>query len=291
MIILKSQKREQMDNKLSEFFSHSTASPQDWKGINEGQQCKYLSKKCVKNRKSLPDISLGTCTVRHGKEGKEIIICPHRLLQDKKIFMDSIHLLALHEPGNELHIISEVAIPGGSVDYFVVSVKKGKVVDFVGVELQTMDTSGSVWNERQAFLHSQNIAVEKEDLVKKNFGINWKMTAKTILIQLHHKIETFEHLGKHLVLVSQDVLLDYMKREFTFSEIGNAKIGHAMHFHSYSLEKQKDETFKLELIERLSTDSEGLAKCLGLKAEANIELKEILTKIQSKISEKTLLTI
>ena len=28
----------------------------------------------------------------------------------------------------------------------------------------------------------------------KKFGINWKMTSKTILVQLHHKISTFEHL-------------------------------------------------------------------------------------------------
>lgn len=42
--------------------------------------------------------------------------------------------------------------------------------------------------------------------------MNWKMTAKTILVQLHHKIDTFESISKHLVLVVQDYLLDYMKR-------------------------------------------------------------------------------
>jgi len=154
-----------------------------------------------------------------------------------------------------------------------------------------MDTTGTVWNERQKFLHGKEIQVKEEDLVKKNFGINWKMTAKTILIQLHHKIDTFEHLGKHLVLVSQDCLLNYMKKEFSFSDVGSAKIGNSMHFHSYSLETQKDKTYKLDLIERLSTDSEGLAKSLGLKAEANIDLDEILLKLQSKISKNTLVTI
>lgn len=280
-----------MDSKLSEFFSYSTQIKKDWKTIVAGQQCKYLSRKCVKNRKSLPHISLGTCTVSHGKTEQKVIICPHRLLEGNKIFMDSIHLLTLHEPGNELHIVPEIAIPGGLVDYFVASVKKGKVKDFVGIELQTMDTSGTVWNERQKFVHSKNIAVAETDLEQKKFGINWKMTAKTILIQLHHKIETFEGLGKHLVLVSQDCLLDYMKREFSFSEIGAAKIGNAMHFHAYNLEAQKDNTFKLELAERLSTDSEGIAKCLGLQNEANMELDELLLKIQSKISTQTLLTI
>ncbi len=280
-----------MDSKLSEFFSYSTSTNKDWEKIVRHQQCKYLSNKCIKNRKSLPDIALGTCTVRYGKQERDIIICPHRLLQDKKIFMDSIHLLTLHEPGNELHVIPEISIPGGSVDYFIASVRKGKVIDFVGIELQTMDTTGTVWNERQKFLNNNSIEVEEEDLKKKNFGINWKMTAKTILVQLHHKIDTFEHLGKHLVLAAQDCLLDYMKREFTFSDIGAAKIGNPMHFHTYSLEKQQDKTYKLELSERLSTDSEGLAKCLGLQADANIDLEEILTKIQSKVNNNTLLTV
>ena len=43
------------------------------------------------------------------------------------------------------------------------------------------------------------------------------MTAKTILVQLNHKIATFEHLSKRLVLVLQDCLLDYMRREFPHS--------------------------------------------------------------------------
>ena len=280
-----------MDSKLSEFFSYSTNVEKNWKEIVTEQQCKYISRKCIKSRKSLPHISLGTCTVRYGKGENNIIICPHRLLQGKKIFMDTIHLLSLHEPGNEIHVIPEISIPGGSVDYFLASVRKGKVIDFVGIELQTMDTTGTVWNERQKFLHSKKVQVKEEDLVKKNFGINWKMTAKTILVQLHHKLDTFEHLGKHLVLVSQDCLLNYMKKEFSFSDVGSAKIGNSMHFHSYSIDLQKDKTYKLELIERLSTDSEGLAKSLGLKAEANIELDQILLKIQSKINKNTLLTI
>ncbi len=154
-----------------------------------------------------------------------------------------------------------------------------------------MDTTGTVWNERQKFINSKGGKVESRDLAKKSFGINWKMTAKTILIQLHHKIDTFEHLGKHLVLVFQDCLVDYMKKEFSFSDVGAAKIGNSMHFHSYSIEEQKDKTYAIELSERLSTDSEGLAKCLGLKAKANIELEEILLKIQSKISKHTVLTI
>ena len=64
--------------------------------------------------------------------------------------MDCLQLLTLHEPGNELHVVSEINLPGGSVDYFLVSAARGKVRDFVGVELQALDTTGTVSNTRSS---------------------------------------------------------------------------------------------------------------------------------------------
>lgn len=278
-------------SKISEFFTHSTSSERlDWRTILTKQDCAYLGKKCIKNRKSQAHIAIGTCTVKYGKEETEVIICPHRLLENRKIFLDCIHLLSLHEPGNELHIVSEVSIPGGSIDYFLVSARNGKVKDFVGIELQTMDTTGTVWPERQRFLEEKGI--ESEDIENKTFGMNWKMTAKTILVQLHHKIQTFENLNKHLVLVVQDCLLTYMRKEFAFAHISpNTKIGDAMHFHSYKLNLNDDKNYSISLFERFSTDADGISKCLGLQAEANIELDIILKTLENKISSLTLLRL
>lgn len=278
-----------MDNKILEFFNFSTSeSKSNWKEIIEKQHCDYINKKCLKNRKSEPEIAIGTCTVNYGKENKSILICPHRLLEKQKIFFDSLHLLTMHEPGNDLHVVSEIAIPGGSVDYFLVSANENKVKDFVGIELQTLDTTGTVWPERQRFLKSVGFNVNKADFEsKKKFGINWKMTAKTILVQLHHKIQTFENLNKHLVLVLQDCLLEYMEKEFVFGHIKNAKIGDAMHFHSYQLIKNPTPSLKLD--KRISTDTSGIAKCIGLQAEANVKLEEIIKVLENKISNETLL--
>jgi len=197
--------------------------------------------------------------------------------------------LRLHEPGNELHIVPEVSIPGGSVDYFLVSVKEKVVADFVGIELQTLDTTGTVWPERQRFLNSRGLMVAQEDvLTKKGFGMNWKMTAKTILIQLHHKTQTFENLNKHLVLVIQDKLLEYFKKEFQFDHLTEAQLSDSMHFHSYRLSQQGQKHSILELDESLSTDSEGIAKCLGLQAEANVDIKRLEKNLESKLSDETL---
>lgn len=220
------------------------------------------------------------------------MICPFRLLEKRQIFFDCIHLLTLHEPGNELHVITELNVPGGSIDYCLVSVRTGKAIDFVGIELQTLDTTGTVWPERQRFLHQHRVRVRAEDRKStKPFGLNWKMTAKTILVQLHHKIRTFEHVSKHLVLVAQDYLIAYMKKAFSFGHLQAARLGDPMHFHSYSLVEELEGKLRLQLGERLSTDSEGIAKCLGLQGEANVELEAMLKQLGAKISAQTLLSV
>lgn len=279
-------------SKIKELFTYSTAdNATNWQSVLEKQVCKYTGKKCYKVRKSAPDISIGTCTVEYGFSQKNIIICPSRLLERKQIFMDCIHLLTHHVPGNEIHIVPEVTIPGGHVDFVLVSTDTNrKVKDFVGIELQTMDTTGSVWSERQRLVQSLNGTYPTDD-IGKSYGINWKMTAKTILVQIHHKIQTFESLNRHLVLVLQDCLLDYIKKEFNFECVSsNASIGDSMHFHAYELET-KGNRYKLNLKERFSTDKEGIALLLGLNANANMKFEEIANLLESKISDETLFQV
>lgn len=138
--------------RIIDLFGHDTTGPErpDWHAVVDAQHCPFVDRRCYKVRKSQPEISIGTCTMRYGKE--PIIICPLRLLERRQIFTDCLHLLTGHEPGNELHMVSEITVPGGSIDYVLASVRNGKVRDFVGIELQTLDTTGTVWPERQRFL-------------------------------------------------------------------------------------------------------------------------------------------
>jgi len=281
-----------MNLPISELFTVSTLRDDvDWADLVTSQHCQYLDRKCVKVRKSQPQISIGTCSIKYGATSiQDVIICPHRLLERGQVFLDCLHLLTLHEPGNELHRVSEIEIPGGSVDYFLVSVRDGQVVDFVGIELQALDTTGTLWPSRQQFLDSAGLPVEEDIDLIRPYGVNWKMTAKTTMVQLHHKVETFESLGKHLVLVLQDGLLKYMRREFNFSQIQDAKLGHAMHFHAYSLQ-ERDQNYRINLVSRSSTDAKGIASSLGLQINANVELEVIVSLLKSKISPKSLLRI
>lgn len=281
-------------NEIIELFGFSTLEKDkhNWEKILKEQNCPYLGKRCIKVRKSQPEISIGTCSVKYGKESKPLIICPFRLLEKKQIFTDCLHLLTTHQPGNELHIVAEVSVPGGCVDYFLVSAKENKVRDFVGIELQTLDTTGTVWPARQRFLKSvESNRVRDETATYKTFGINWKMTAKTISIQLHHKVQTFEHINKHLVLVIQDSLLTYLQNKFQFSHLTNARLGDPMQLHSYCLDNNNSQKYSLKLNTRLSTDSDGIAICLGLQAETNVELENIKSQLELKINDSTLFSL
>ncbi len=278
-------------SKIKELFGLYTKQDEiDWEIVLRGQHCPYTNKKCFKVRKSQPSISIGVCTVNYSKYN-DVMICPHRLLERKQIFVDCVHLLTLHEPGNELHLLSEVGVPGGSVDYFLVSVCKGKVADFVGIELQTLDTTGSLWSERASFIHEKGLKVDTDDLRAKTFGMNWKMSAKTILVQMHHKINTFEHINKHMVLVIQDCFCEYMAREFSFSHMHQARQGDSFHIHSYTLDETNENSMRMQLSNRISTDADGIAICLGLQAEAKIELEQLVKQLEKRISANTIFNL
>lgn len=274
---------------IIEFFGYYTKDKKvNWKKVLKDQVSRYTKKKSIKVRKSQPGIAIGTVVIKYGKGARNLIIDPERFLENGQVFLDCIHLLTNHEPGNELHLVPEVKIPGGNVDFFLASVRKGSVRDFVGIELQALDTTGTLWAERQKLLVELGLLSAKTKIKNQHFGINWKMTAKTTLVQLHHKVATFEHLSKKIVLVLQNDLLDYMTKGFNFDHLTNpATLGDSMHFHSYKLLENASGTY-LELDSRISTDSIGLAKSLGLRAEAQVELEIIVKKLESRISSATL---
>lgn len=84
-----------------------------------------------------------------------------------------------------------------------------------------------------------------------------------------------------------DANWDAMVRDHHVVEASRAD---AMHFHSYSF-LETDGRYDLRLERRLSTDAEGVAACLGLNAEPEIGLGEIVAQLERKISTATLLRI
>jgi hypothetical protein len=81
-----------------------------------------------------------------------------------------------------------------------------------------------------------------------------------------------------------------MQRELAFGHIKGVRDGDPMHFHAYELRKEAT-AYTLKLKERLSTDAAGVATCLGLQAEAKVDLAAMLAQIEAKLPQSTLLTV
>lgn len=63
-----------------------------------------------------------------------------------------------------------------------------------------------------------------------------------------------------------------------------------MQIHSYTFIDSEGSN-RIKLDGRLSTDSDGISVLLGLNPNANVRLDEVLSDIESKISDATLLEI
>jgi uncharacterized metal-binding protein len=77
-----------------------------------------------------------------------------------------------------------------------------------------------------------------------------------------------------------------MTREFSFGHLNEARLSDPMHFHAYQLQSHSS-GHRLQLAKRLSTDTAGIAACLGLQTEAKLDMEVITRLIEQKISDRT----
>jgi len=170
-------------------------------------------------------------------------------------------------------------MPGGNIDFFLVALRDGQIMDYLGVEIQGLDTTGSggIWEAR-------------EDLRRGamgnsyRYGINWRMSAKTILIQMHHKARAFEDLGKKLVLAIQEQFYDYVTREFETGHLRPTVDADTVRFHAYDLVEINGQ-YRLRITRKASTNALGIEKMLGIGREPTVSPEVVLQRIQAKLPQ------
>lgn len=273
--------------KVSELFGYSVEEEKDWALLVREQQCPYTESKCSKTRKGDSSFSIGTCTMKHGLN--DVMICPTRLLQNNTVFNDITRLIEPNDKHYKYEVTSEIQIAGGNVDFFLVSKSiEGEILDYVGIEFQTLDTTGTVMPERERFLASQGSPHNPNEISKRaSFGMNWKMTAKTILVQILHKIKTFDDVNKKLVLVVQDPLLDYMETEFDFSSFStSSSLDNNFFIFSYSLETNDNCGKELNLSKIISTNKVGVERSMSRLDQTTVEEQAILDALIRKMSNR-----
>jgi len=250
-----------------ELYGIPTSSPAP---VADADQCPFRGKKCAKQRKSESSQTIGTCIV--GAGGKPQLVCPHRMRETDQVFTDLAYLL--EGKIAQLMVIPEIKLGGlGNVDFLVTGLDgNNEIVDFIGLELQTNDTtsSGPLYDARNDFF-----AGELKPSYK--YGLNWKMTAKLVLKQTLDKSAVFMSWKKRYVWAMQDTLLERMRGYADMSGFSAADAStHEVFFHAYEV-LPDEPRYRLQLKERLGADLEGVA--LANAAPSNIKT-EILDGLQ-----------
>jgi hypothetical protein len=190
---------------LYEFFGFA---PEDHSQSAEDYRarraCPFVGGSCIKRHKS--GLINGACTLKQSL-GDPVICCPNRMYGDSyRILLEVAHAsfgeraclcrtqAEMKGDGNDVQVFGkrwrkELRLPGRGVGggYFVDWVlalvdSERKLKEFVAVELQTMDTTGSY--ERQVRLL---FGMDVSGYPPKDSNINWENVSKRILPQIIYK--------------------------------------------------------------------------------------------------------
>lgn len=248
----------------------------------EKDYCPFLDDTCKKRRKSRGE-SIGTCSVgyrgRGQSEYRPHCICPHRFETDS--VLKEIEPLLIND--GKYFATPEVPLLGASIDY--VAGKRnddGEVLDFAGVEIQSLDTTGSVWDYREAYYDNE----QKMEDIEQTYGINWAMSlTKTMMQQAFKKGQVFRNWGETLVFLLQDVSIEYIRDNYDSSGLHSELKSDPVHFYSYSMNyNYNTEQYEWEIDEKLSANIEGVTNMMvAPQDEEPPTREEFVEKIQSRL--------
>jgi hypothetical protein len=158
------------------------------------------------------------CSVFHGKDKnrKLMCVCPKRFFQTD--FKQKV--IDVCWPGDRPQdpiIVHEIKMENfGNVDFVIADVDDNRkhVRQFISVELQAVDITGSVEPAYQAIINSKQI-------MEKNFsyGINWENVRKRYITQLINKGFFHHHWQSKIVAVIQLELYNNLRAKIRFDEL------------------------------------------------------------------------
>jgi hypothetical protein len=175
--------------------------------------------------------------------------------ETNQVFADVTYLLKGEIA--KVMVIPEIRLgKSGNVDFLVAGLDGDRnIVDFLGLELQTNDTtaSGPLYAARNDFF-----AGRFEESYK--YGLNWKHTVKLVLKQTLDKSAVFMSWGKRYVWAMQDTLLERMRGYANLSGFSSADpSAHEVFFHAYEV-IPGEQRYELRLQEQVGADREGVAR-------------------------------
>ena len=180
---------------------------------NAHYQCPYLAGQCQKRGHHLEG-PYPVCSVRRKTSTQLIAVCPKRFLEADLVGDVVKHCWPGPPPANP-RVAHEVTMAKfGKVDLVVADYDSAKhaIREFVSVELQAVDITGSVEPAYTALINSWREA-------EVSYGLNWANVRKRYIDQLVAKCFYHHQWGTRMVAVMQSPLYAYLRSHMQFDEI------------------------------------------------------------------------
>lgn len=208
-----------MQCKPSQIIGEILGDPSDFQRnpVNLDYLCPFINSQCIKRSQKISG-PYPICSIFHGRnENRKLMcVCPKRFFQVdfKQKVIDICWSGEL--PENPI-IVHEIKMEKfGNVDFVIADVDREQknVKQFISVELQAVDITGSVEPAYQAIINSKLI-------MEKNFsyGINWENVRKRYITQLINKGFFHHHWESKIVAIIQLELYNNLKSKIKFDEL------------------------------------------------------------------------
>lgn len=198
---------------IAEVLGKSAADP--FNPVAEGFRCPYIRATCSKRSTSLSE-PYPVCSIFN--QDRQICVCPKRF-QQVNFLKDVVHHCWPGERPTSIKAVREVKMKGfGNVDFVVAEVQEnGEVGQFLSVELQAIDITGTVMDAYRAWRTGTDLES------KKSYGLNWGNVYKRYITQLIRKGYFHHHWGTKIVAVMQDAVYEYIRDWADFMRSSNVK--------------------------------------------------------------------
>ncbi len=200
-------------NVIGEVLGRTTKGPVD--PAASGFICPFTEKDCTKRTAADKHAPYPVCTVYKSRRppfdsSSLICVCPKRF-HEANFLEDVLAHCWVGPPPAAPQIAREVKMEGfGNVDFVIAEEVDGEVKQFLSVELQAIDITGTVRPAYEALIAGQ--ALEE----KISSGLNWDNVYKRYITQLIRKGYFHHHWNTRIVAVIQDQVYKYIKNKYKF---------------------------------------------------------------------------
>jgi hypothetical protein len=209
---------------------------------NQNFACPFIQKPCPKRSTKLDNEPYPVCSLwkplktEAGTDREVICICPKRFYQVDWLNAVVENCWPFDPPANPV-VATEVKMSGfGNVDFVIADQNEdGEIGNFLSVELQAIDITGSVFPAYEALRAGQTLPK------KPTYGFNWDNVYKRYITQLVRKGYFHHHWGTKIVAVIQDQVYDYMIKKADFmrsTDVRNSTVN--IVFMTYTFEEDPE---------------------------------------------------